>query len=134
MKTSCFKHYAGPGRISIARYAPRGTPAGYRQFKAMAPYKHMLKMSIGPYRSIYFGEILKKLDPQKTWDHLHELAGNAEPVLLCWETLQTPDDWCHRRMAADWFAHHLGVEVPELIVERSGGTANSHTQQIRLDL
>lgn len=115
MKTSCFRLYQGPGRICVARYAPRGTPAGYRQFKALAPAADMLKMTDqAAYRARYFAEILGALDPAETWDALHALAGGAEPVLLCWEDLAKPDAWCHRRMIAEWFKDRLGHDVPEL--------------------
>ena len=70
MQTSCFFKYKGDGRISIARYEPRGTPAGYKRFKPLAPFGHMLKMeSQDEYRRIYFEEILGKLDPAETYDH-----------------------------------------------------------------
>jgi hypothetical protein len=32
-----FFTYTGPGRVSIARWAPRDTPAGFRIFKPLAP-------------------------------------------------------------------------------------------------
>jgi hypothetical protein len=53
-----------------------------------------------------YAEILDALDPQATWDRLHELAGEAEPVLLCWERplFRMPGNWCHRRLVAGWFA------------------------------
>jgi hypothetical protein len=55
------------------------------------------------------------LDPQHTWNQLHELAAGAEPVLLCWELPPfTASNWCHRRMAAAWFEDQLGIEVDEL--------------------
>ena len=37
MKLSSFFDYYGPDRVSIARYAPRGTPAGFRAYKPVAP-------------------------------------------------------------------------------------------------
>lgn len=118
MKTASFQTYIGPGRISIARYAPRFTPAGFRQFRALAPDADMLKMS----RTLYlprYQAILDRLDPQQTWDQLHALAGGHEPVLLCWERPPfTASNWCHRRLVADWLALSLGVEVPELSVEQ----------------
>ncbi|MCL6442574.1 MAG: DUF488 domain-containing protein, partial [Alicyclobacillus sp.] len=43
-----------------------------------------------------------------------ELGENA--VLLCYEK---HNDWCHRRMVADWFEKELGVVVPELGFDRS---------------
>ena len=113
MKTASFYTYTGPGRISIARYAPRSTPAGYRQYRALAPDADMLKMTQALYLPRY-AAILERLDPQQVWDDLHHLAGDQEPVLLCWERPPfTASNWCHRRLAADWFQDRLGVEVPE---------------------
>ena len=124
MKTACFSTYTGPGRVSIARWAPRGTPAGFRILKALAPRRHMLKMDYWPYREEYFRDILGRLDPQETWDRLHDMAAGNEPVLLCWERPPltiSPDNWCHRQLVALWFQDELGKHVPEL--ERVDGTA-----------
>jgi len=113
MKTASFFTYTGPGRISIARYAPRGTPAGYRQYRALAPDADMLKMNRALYLPRYMA-ILDQLDPLQVWGDLHRLAGDQEPVLLCWERPPfTPTNWCHRRLVADWFQDRLGVAVPE---------------------
>ena len=113
MKTASFFTYTGPGRISIARYAPRGTPAGFRQYRALAPDADMLKMSQALYVPRY-AAILNALDPLQVWDDLHRLAGDQEPVLLCWERPPfTASNWCHRRLVADWFERALGVTVPE---------------------
>ena len=113
MKTASFYTYTGPGRISIARYAPRGTPAGYRQYSALAPDADMLRMSLALYLPRY-AAILERLDPQQVWDDLHRLAGDLEPVLLFWERPPfTASNWCHRRLVADWLQDHLGVAVPE---------------------
>lgn len=61
-----------------------------------------------------YAAILDALDPQKVWDDLHRLAGDQEPILLCWERPPfTPTNWCHRRLVADWLQDRLGVEVPE---------------------
>lgn len=114
MKTACFFHCATPGRISIARFAPRGM-AGYRVYRKLAPTGHMLKMAYPQYRELYFRDILGALDPLATWDELHRLVHPNEPVLLCWERPPlTPSNWCHRSMVAEWFKRELGHEVPEL--------------------
>jgi len=121
MKTSSFYLYSGPGRISIARTAPRRVAAGLKAYRTLAPgtwlfdpaYKNYVA-----YRERYFHEILARLDPQKAWDELHVLAGEQEPVLLCHEHLLKAGDWCHRRMAAEWFGQMLGAEVPEMVIER----------------
>ena len=113
MKTASFFTYTGPGRISIARYPPRGTPAGFRQYRALAPDADMLKMTQALYLPRY-AAILNALDPLQVWDDLHRLAGDQEPVLLCWERPPfTASNWCHRRLVADWFARELGMTVPE---------------------
>lgn len=110
MKTSCFSLYKGDGRISIARYAPRNTPAGYHAFKKLAPGPWFNSVSTTRYIELYDNEILAKLNPEKTWNELHLLAGNAEPVLLCWER---PGEFCHRHLVAGWFERELGVTVTE---------------------
>ena len=119
MKTASFFTYTGPGRVSIARYAPRWTPAGFRIFKALVPTREMLSMEIDEY-SVLYDEILGRLEPQATWDRLHELAGDHEPILLCYETSEQirkgvpGKSFCHRHMVAKWFEKSLGFEVPEL--------------------
>jgi hypothetical protein len=114
MKTASFFTYQGPGRISIARFAPRGTPAGFRIFKDLAPGSWFNSVTPARYVELYAEEILSQMDPKETWDTLHEMAAGAEPVLLCWEKPTDKDAWCHRRLAANWFAKQLGEVIPEL--------------------
>jgi hypothetical protein len=114
MKTASFFTYQGPGRISIARYAPRGI-SGFRIYHQLAPTRAMLKMEYAEYRELYFRDILGPLDPEQVWRDLHQLVHPHEPVLLCWEHPPlTEANWCHRRMVAEWFKDHLGPEVLEL--------------------
>jgi hypothetical protein len=35
-------------------------------------------------------------------------------VLLCFEDLTKPGEWCHRRIAAAWLEEQSGIEIPEL--------------------
>lgn len=115
MKTASFKTYDGPGRISIARYAPRGTPAGYRVYKPLAPGRWFNSVSQDEYRKLFFKQ-LADLNPESVSVRLHELAGGHEPVLLCWEVPPFhANNWCHRRMVADWFLDKLGIQVEEVI-------------------
>ena len=114
MQTSCFDLYDGPGRISIARFAPRKAPAGYRICRELAPGEWFNRVDIDEYRARYFREILDQLDPKLMYERLGKLAGGAEPVLLCWEKPPfTRENFCHRRLVADWFERALGIEVPE---------------------
>ena len=113
MKTASWFTWRGEGRIGISVGTPRGQPAGYRLYRPLNPTREMLHMSRAQYEAIYFG-MLARLDPQKVWDDLHRMAGDAEPVLLCFERPPLHDgNWCHRRMVARWFDLTLGQDVPE---------------------
>jgi hypothetical protein len=115
MKTSSFFTYTGPGRISIARYAPRHTPAGFRVFSPLAPGRWFNSVSRAEYERRFAEEVLAMLNPRLTWDLLHEFAGEGnEPFLMCWEAPPfTTTNWCHRRIVAQWFKDKLGYHVPE---------------------
>ena len=113
-------HYpTGSNRIVIARAVPRGIEAGYRRYPKLAPGRWFknpeYKNNQETYRDRYISEILSPLDPAEVWEHLHQLTGGEEPILLCWEPLKKPGEWCHRRMVAEWFEQNLGVSVPEYV-------------------
>ena len=113
MKTGSFFTYSGPGRVSISRFPPRNTPAGFRVYKALAPGPWFNSVSRSKYELVY-GAQLALLAPQETRDTLHALAGNDEPVLLCYERPPfTETNWCHRRLVSAWFEQHLGHVVEE---------------------
>jgi ParB/RepB/Spo0J family partition protein len=109
VKTSSWYVWRGAGRVGISVGTPRGMPAGYRLFRPLNPRREMLPLPPDEYEVLY-GAILADLDPQATWDRLHELAGGAEPVLLCYERDPTH---CHRRLVATWLEAELGHIVPE---------------------
>jgi hypothetical protein len=117
VKTSSFRTYTGPGRVSIARYAPRRHPAGYRVYAKLAPGPWFNSVGVDEYCHLY-GAILANLDPKQVYAELVALMAPEEPVLLCWEvppfTAPQPipaagleqigrSNWCHRRMVAVWF-------------------------------
>lgn len=110
MKTSSFFTAPAAGRISIARSMPKGhTCPSYR---ALAPGPWFKSVDYTEYMVRYF-EQLAKLNPKQVMADLNELAQGHEPILLCWERLETPEDWCHRRMVAEWFKTELNIDVPE---------------------
>ncbi len=112
MKTASFFTTPLEGRISIARFAPRRHPAGYRIYPKLAPGPWFNSVSEEEYRVRFATEILSKLDPQAAWDALHTLSAPHEPILLCYEK---PGEFCHRRLVATWFEEALGVTVAELV-------------------
>ena len=116
MQTSSFFTYTGPGRISIARYAPRDAPAGFKVFKPLAPGPWFKSVPEARYRKLYFAQ-LAQLDAAEVVAALHALAGGAEPVLLCYERAAdcaAGRTFCHRHMVAAWIKQETGVVVPEL--------------------
>lgn len=114
MRTASFFTYRGPGRVSVARWAPRGTPAGFRVYRPLNPTADMLKLARAEYEPLYRA-ILARLDPRQVVADLHRLADPHEPVLLCWERPPFSEAvWCHRRRVAAWLAETLGLEVPEV--------------------
>lgn len=114
MKTASFRTYTGPGRISIARFAPRNTPAGFRIYKPLAPGPWFNSVTESKYRDLYFAQ-LALLDAKEVVAKLNELAAGAEPVLLCWEVPPfTKVNWCHRQMVSEWFQQQVGLEVLEI--------------------
>jgi len=117
LKTASFFTFVGDGRISIARYAPRKTPAGYRVVAQLAPGAWFNKVEAEEYKRRFDAEILGRLDPAETWDRLHKMVPvGVEPVLLCWEKPPwTAENWCHRRIVAAWFQEKLGFVVEEYV-------------------
>ena len=114
MKTASFFSYTGPGRVSIARFAPRGTPAGFRIYKPLAPGPWFNCVSQEEYRKLYFAQ-LAALDVVVVVEKLEELAAGAEPVLLCYERPPfSASNWCHRTMVAEWIKKEAGICVKEL--------------------
>jgi hypothetical protein len=114
VKTSSWRLYQGPGRISISRYAPRNA-AGYRAYSKLAPGPWFNKVSASEFCQLY-GAQLAALDPRRTFDEIVALAAPDEPVLMCWEVppFVVPTNWCHRQLVAEWFKGTLSMDVPEL--------------------
>ena len=113
MKTASFFTWTGAGRISIARFPPRKTPAGFRVYKALAPGAWFNSVSREEYERRFAAQ-LAALDPRAVHDDLVALAAPHEPVLLCWERPPFSDGkWCHRRIVAAWLERELGIRIEE---------------------
>jgi len=107
MQTASFFTDTGPGRISIARWAPHGTPAGFAVYRPRNPTAPLLKMARAEYEPLSRA-ILARLDPRRVVEDLHRLADPHAPVLLCWERPPfTATVWCHRRLVAAWLDREL---------------------------
>lgn len=107
-----------PVGISIGK--PR-FPTGYEireQCYALAPKGYMLKMEYEPYREAYFQK-LEDIGVDKIIGIVQRLEARASDedkdlVLLCFEDIRKPDQWCHRTLFAEWWQAHTGEVIEEL--------------------
>lgn len=105
-----------PQAVNISRGLPRWIP-GMLSYPKLAPTYPMMKMPIPQYLEA-FAAMLAKLDPKRTWEELHAMVNGGaidgpdleEPILCCYEK---PNEFCHRRLVAEWFERELGVTVLE---------------------
>lgn len=115
IRTASYFTYTGPGRVSISRSVPKGTAFdGIPTCRPLVPDLALQGLTEAAYRRRY-GKVLDNLDPAAVAAVLKMLAGDADPVLLCWERPPfTEVNFCHRRMVAGWLQDALGIEVPEI--------------------
>lgn len=94
-------------------------PLGYElagHVGMLAPYGLLKIEEIGAFRDAYF-ERLERYGPAKVKRVLAAIAhseGRKGVVLLCFEDLTKPDEWCHRRVFAEWWLAETGDQVLEL--------------------
>lgn len=51
---------------------------------------------------------------RRRFSEIATAADNPRLALLCYEDLSLPDEFCHRRLFAEWWEQHTGDPVPEL--------------------
>jgi len=96
-------------------------PLGYEvreQCYSLAPKGFMLNLEKDEYREAYFQK-LDDLGREKIFGIVSRLdekarAENKELVLLCYEDVRNPDEWCHRTMFAEWWGINVGEVIEEL--------------------
>jgi len=108
MKTSNFKTYTGDMGVSICLYPPLDYTGA--QFTALAPDRQTFfskkagEIDEIEYEKQYREKVLSKLNPKKIYDMFQR------NILLCWES---PGEFCHRRIVAQWIFENLGIEIEE---------------------
>lgn len=116
MKTSYFSNIRNIKLpLSISQHPPKWYSGP--QLKLLAPPWELVKkahsgMSADEYAAEFHRLVLARLDAREVYDAI--VAEHTDDiVLLCFEKLESPGDFCHRRLVAEWFERELGVEVPE---------------------
>ncbi|MCM1245514.1 MAG: hypothetical protein NC293_07715 [Roseburia sp.] len=94
---------------------------GYRiedQCYSLAPKGYMLKMDLEPFKSAYYKK-LEDIGTERIISMVRKFEEAAsqrgkELVLLCFEDVRIPSDWCHRTVFAEWWKEQTGECIKEL--------------------
>ncbi len=110
------------------RYYPVGVSIGQPKFSlgyqlreqcySLAPKGYMLNMDMERFKPAYY-EKLENIGTDRIINMVTRLDEQArsegkELVLLCYEDVRVPEDWCHRTMFAEWWAENVGELIKEL--------------------
>ncbi|MER8001641.1 DUF488 family protein [Streptomyces sp. NPDC095613] len=83
--------------------------------RELAPRRDYLRKSRSEFTASYIQD-LDRLGVERIAERLQQVAqeGDHRLVLLCFEDLSDPGQWCHRRIFASWWKGATGDEVREL--------------------
>jgi hypothetical protein len=84
--------------------------------KELAPDWATMRYAKPEFTEAYFGK-LDKVGPTTIAMRFRAIAETENEhrlVLLCFEDLAKPGQWCHRTIFADWWLHRVGDEVREI--------------------
>ena len=101
-------------QISIAGKAPKWYNG--LEYKKLAPKFSFFNewktkgLSNEYYIEHFNNEVLSLLNANNVLSDLERLSGGKDCVLLCYES---PDNFCHRHLVANWLENKLGIDVHE---------------------
>ncbi len=84
--------------------------------RELAPDRSMFGLSDAEF-SLVYAERLESLGVEVIRSLLRQISealGGRDLVLLCFEDLTKPGEWCHRRTFARWWEERTGERVEEL--------------------
>ncbi|CAA9430873.1 hypothetical protein AVDCRST_MAG82-2099 [uncultured Rubrobacteraceae bacterium] len=101
--------------VAISRGKPRWTlDFRYRVLSELAPSNEAWAMKDRESFEAAYGRQLEELGAEWILERLAAIGDGRPCVLLCWERLADPGEWCHRRLLADWLHTQTEIVVPEL--------------------
>lgn len=105
--------------VGISRGTPKWQlPYRYRMLRSLAPSLEAFVIEDEGEFSVVYRRQLEVLGPERIVSDITRISeqhGGLPLCLLCFERLDEPGGWCHRRVLADWIEKNVGVEVPELV-------------------
>lgn len=113
--------YYGPAYKKIAPRLATYTPYAEKyeellSLREMQEYMAMRKQIEDQYIESYYETRLKELDVLELLDILQQKFGN-QIILLCHENIE---EFCHRRLVADYIELKTGVYIPEVSISSRG--------------
>ena len=113
--------YYGPAYKKLAPRLVTYTPYAEKyeellSLREMQEYMAMRKQIEDQYIESYYETRLKELDVLELLDILQQKFGN-QIILLCHESIE---EFCHRRLVADYIELKTGVYIPEVSVSSRG--------------
>jgi len=78
----------------------------------IAPARELYGASHFEFRRAYLRQ-LEVAGFQRIRRALAEYRDCGTVVLCCFEDVRNPEDWCHRRMFAEWWERHTGQKIEE---------------------
>lgn len=87
----------------------------HRNLRILGPERDWLELPKDHYQILY-RQKLDALGLESVAWHLQGIVDSVQKplALLCFENLDNPDAWCHRRMFAAWWTAHTSLQVPEI--------------------
>ena len=86
--------------------------------RALAPPRSIWGLDQETFRTRYTAS-LDEIGVDGVRSMLERAGGGADVVLLCFEDLNEPGKFCHRRVFAEWWEEKTGEAVPELEAVRA---------------
>ena len=101
--------------VGISRGEPRWKLGfRYRRYPVLAPDGlTWTQEDLGKFAASYVRQ-LEALGAGRILSDLERIADGKAAVMLCWEKLADPDEYCHRRTLAGFLEREAGIQVPEL--------------------
>ncbi len=89
-----------------------------KQCYDLAPDRWMWGKELEEFKRMYFAKLDKmgvgRVENILRTLHTEAQANNQDLVLLCFEDVRDPEDWCHRTMLAEWAKNRIGLDIQEL--------------------
>lgn len=116
METSRFANIKNLNKFaSVSMFPPKWYVGP--EIKTLAPPWELINsahngMTAEEYKVEFYQMVLNKLDPIEVYKNITN-SYTEDVVLLCFEKLEKPGDFCHRRYVAEWFEEALNIKIPE---------------------